>query len=519
MRKTWRLQRGPETLILVRRADLRKDEGRTLEYFSLISHLDRWLADPLTRKVILDMYFSIGGNAAIGANRLGRKELARFVKPQLEKAFQRGDFVAFLIASPRSTGRASPRSNIPGASPTLAPPLTNVQRKPTPAAERKTTPTPDPTIQVRWSKAKVTPNHNSGWPPAKAPRDTVPDEAKVSPLVETTNVPDGTTASISIHHCHTGALVKNGTLRNLVVKGNKVVDPKTGKLPEWTFEAEHLLWDPWDKPFYFFKATVNYRGLSAETPKDYNKKETETLRVFYWHVCVSDAIADTPAGGKLTTGKEMAEVADIIGGQTNHKIYQQAFNQYNVPGSLWGSVLRNTYSYHHASHGDIIDRTTGVQLNTIQNPPEDAIGNWRSVIVLGNTVFGDVEVKGTSNVPSVPRYLAYMDTCVAGWEPSLGKAFITRGTRFYLAFRMYIPDRDARQMARDFYKKWCTTFKSNPDKIPDVFFDIGSSYYGSMRPILMGAGGGDIESPIQRALNAIEQSIRGVASSIASFFN
>jgi len=377
-----------------------------------------------------------------------------------------------------------------------------------------------PTVKPKWSKAEVTPDHNSAWPPASPPTDAVPEEAKVEMQVDTTQVPDGTAATITVHHCHTGALIPGGTVTGLTVQGNKVVDG-AGNVPVWTFNAAHLPWDPWDKPFFFFKVQLRPLGFQAETPSDYVNKEAETLRVKYWHICVSDAIADTPAGGNLTTQAEMAEIAGIMTGQAHHAVGQQAVNQNNVPVALWGSLLRNAYAYHHASHGDIVDRTTGAQLNAPDNPPNVPVGNWRSVVVLGSTDLGDVETNQAANVPSVPRYLVYMDTCVAGWEPSLANAFVNRGTRNYLAFRCYIPDGDARQMARDFYNKWCGTHKCDPTKIPTVFFDVGAPYYNSMRPVLFGAGGGAVPAPqgaLSKALDAIGSAIGSIISGIGSLF-
>lgn len=381
-----------------------------------------------------------------------------------------------------------------------------------------------PTIKVKWSKAKVQPDQNSAFPPASAPTDTIPAKSKVTPQVDTTEVPDGTSASITIMHCSTDSAVSDvdSKLSKLVVQGNKVVDSATGKPPEWTFHAGHTLWDPWDKPFYYFKATVDHEGLADETPMDFKSKEGETLRQEYWHMCVSDAIADTPAGGNLTTGAEMVEIAGILGGLANHQVGQQAFNQNNVPVSLWGSVLRNTYAYHHASHGDIVDRTTGAQLDAKgKNPPTDALGNWRSVIVLGRTDLGDAEVSQEANVPSTAKYLAYLDTCVAGWEPSFANAFISRGTRNVLAFRMYIPDGDARQMARDFYKRWVNTHKCDPTKIPDTFFETGAPYYDSMRPVLFGDGGGAIgpgKNWFEKVVDAVVGAVKTVVNAVASLF-
>jgi type VI secretion system VgrG family protein len=374
---------------------------------------------------------------------------------------------------------------------------------------------PIPSVKtIKWDKAKVLPNHNSGAPPGGA----IPADAKVIPTVETENVPDGANALISIHHCVTGARV--ATLKDLVVKGNKVVEKKTGKPPVFTFEAKHLPWDPWNTPLFFFRVKLSHKGLSAASPYDLSKDKAKTLRVEYWHMSVSDAIADTPAGGNLTTQAEMNEIAGLLRAKPHHKVGTHAFNAANVPLNHWGSVLRNSYAYHHASHGNVVDRNNPANwLNdpTGKNPPDPQPGgNWRSVVVLGSTDFGDTETRTKASVPSVPRYLVYMDTCVAAWERSLGEAFVARGTRNYLAFRCYIPDGDARAMARNFYQKWGNSYQFNPNKIPAVFFDVGSPYYHSMRPVLMGEGGGSISHPWLQPFTALGRAISGFVTSVAS---
>jgi len=211
----------------------------------------------------------------------------------------------------------------------------------------------------------------------------------------------------------------------------------------------------------------------------------------------------------------MNEIAQLLR-LSHHRVYRRAFNQNNVPVNLWGSVLRNTYAYHHASHGDIFDFARNRSLNTNANPPTTPVGSWKSAVVLGQTWFGEAQVKQTGNVPSVPRYLVYMDTCVAGWEPSLGNAFIGRGTQNYIAFRMYIPDGDARSMARRFYRKWARVHRCDPSKIAPVFWDVGAPFYNSMRPILMGAGGGHITG--SKTGNSMKQAIGGLVTSFQSLF-
>lgn len=374
---------------------------------------------------------------------------------------------------------------------------------------------PEPTIEAKWSKSEVTPNHNGSFPPATPPTDTVPAECKAQMLVSTTEVPDGTPASITVYN-HAGIPVGEA-LTGLEVKGGKVIDKASGKEPERVFEAKHDPWSPYATPFFYFHVAVSFKNLEATTPKDFKKQEKQCLRVVYWHVCVADLRADANDG--LTTGAEMAEIAGILTKANHHKALQQGFNQRDVPVNLWGSVVRNSYAYHQASHGDIRDRSTGKQLDAgNKNPPTNSVGNWRSVVCLGRSNFGDAEVSQTANVPSAPRYLAYLDTCVAGWEPSFANAFLNRGTRNVIAFRMYIPDGAARKMARDFYKKWSGTYKCDPDKIPAVFFETGAPHYGSMRPVLYGYGGGAIKSPAMQAVEAVGKAISNAVKSITDLF-
>ena len=164
-----------------------------------------------------------------------------------------------------------------------------------PAPEEEEEKEPVPTLKVKWGKPEIEPIHNKTWPPSSPPTDDIPDECKVTLEMETTDVPEGTDASLEILHAATGAMVKNGRLTGLKVKGNKVVDPATGKAPEWSLPPDYKSWDPWDKPFFYFKASVDFKSLEAETPKDFAAKEAEALRQTYWHSCVSDAVAD--AGG------------------------------------------------------------------------------------------------------------------------------------------------------------------------------------------------------------------------------
>jgi hypothetical protein len=344
--------------------------------------------------------------------------------------------------------------------------------------------------------------------------------------VKVKNVPDGKKAVITIHHCGSEAIVPGGKIA-CEVKGGALVDKTTGKPPVFKFGAKQLPWDPYDKPFFFYKAMIEHQGLAVQTPCDTNK----ALRVKYFHVCLGDSWAD--AGG-LTTGAEAAEIAGILGGVPDSKAEKRMMSMPNPTLAAWSVNIANTYCYHHGSHGTCQDRVTGKFISTqpppkgFGDPPQCPVGNWRSVVILSKQAkfqylpLGDTEVRDEKTFPSMPRYLAYLDCCLAGWEPSLARAIVSRGTQYVIAFRRTIPDDDARSMARKFHKKWAQTHKLNPDKIRDLFFEVGTPFYKTMRPVLVSWRYEAILAPeaglIERALDAIGNFFSGIINAIGSLF-
>jgi len=363
---------------------------------------------------------------------------------------------------------------------------------------------------ARWSKNEILPIQNSSFPPATPPTDVIPDNAQVELMAETQGVPDGVKAKIEICHAETDLVIPDGALVDLEVRGNRVIDTTTNASPIFSFESNSLPYRHWANPFFYFKVIIENEGLHYETPKNYNENPRDVLRINWWHVSVSDAVADTPAGGNLTTQDEMNEVANLHSLNPHRKIGTTAFNSNIVPTSHWGSVLRNAYSYHHASHGDVVCRIDNDSFedtdgdNIPDQCPNDPLHPGRSVVVLGDSNFGDNEVGQINDIPSTPRYLVYFNTCVAGWEPSLADALIARDTRNVIAFRKYIPDGDAREMARQIYRKWVQIYKCDPEKIAQVFFSVAPAFFKTMRPILFGADGGPALADAEIAAKAIE---------------
>ena len=372
---------------------------------------------------------------------------------------------------------------------------------------------PTATIEARWSKSAVLPVHNSARPPASPPTDAIPEDAKVAMLVDTTEVPDGTPAEIRVLRCRNDAEVNQAAFDALEVQGDRVVDPESGEPPEWSVQASHQPWDPWDVPYFYFRVQVDHQGLEAETPSDCEAETDACLRVTYWHVCLAET-------GDLTgVLPECNTINGILNGVDHSESSVENYGGMNTALNVYGSHIRNTYVFHQASHGNARHRTTNAPISSVtaSQPPDDVPDpeNWRSVVSFTPMPrFGDAEIGTADAVPSTPRYLYYASTCLTGWESSFADALMARGTRHVLAFRRTIPDAEAPVFAREFYTKWADDYALDPEKVPDCFFQYASDHYDNMRPILYGPGGGRARgsglSSTQIALIAVGAVVAGV---------
>jgi hypothetical protein len=376
-------------------------------------------------------------------------------------------------------------------------------------------------LRAHWSKYEVVAAHNTNFPPATPPTDALPEECKVELLVDTEGVADGAPARLQVMHAVTRAAVPGAAIEGLVVRGGKVVDPATGKPPVWSATARQLPWEQWDKPFFYFVAAVG--ELAGESPRDWEADPTQVVRVRWLFNLVADQLADEGIG-KLTTRDEVNELAALVGRSPSTASHKTTIAQPVIQRNEWGSVLRDCYAYHHACHGVVlclrchypIVHPPG-RLGTPVTPPARGLylaptvctcgDQWQpgqSVIAVDDfsQYLGHAEVADAAAVPSTPRYLAYLDCCRSGWEPSLADALIARGTQNVIGFHMAIPDDDARLMARRFYTTWVGAYGCDPTKIAEVFFQVAPPFWRPMGPHLFGAGGGTTASREREATNA-----------------
>ncbi len=399
---------------------------------------------------------------------------------------------------------------------------------------------PKATAKAKWEKEFVLPNHNSSFPPATPPTDVIPEIAKSKMIVETEHVPDGTPATILVSHVF-GDAVRDGTVRELEVRGNKVVAKATGQPPVWVFESKHKPWDAWDAPFFRFSCSIEYQSLNAETTDDYKARESECLRVRYWTYCLAprSGLSGTQIEGATLKGKmddaSIHSAAVFTGeGASNDT---DAYN-------LFGSAMRNTYCFHIGCHGNVARRSdkwlpTAFISPSVDNPADfkkhgskgklpRPKSSWRGHICYGATTrisfidfaskgrvaynsheLGDNEIASKAAIPSVPRYLLYVSCCLVGWDASFANEVTSRGCQNVIAFRKTIGDDIAVTKAKEFFDAWKKT-GLDPYKIPSIFFRVYADVYTSMRPVLFGRSSGEISKyGIINSANAVGSAVTG----------
>jgi hypothetical protein len=96
MRRKWRLPEGSRTLVIVPRSELFPPEAPTLDPAQLLKGIDAWLANPVTRQTVLEIYGALCGAPAT-RQADDDSHLQNEVKPRLAQAFKRRDLVGLLI--------------------------------------------------------------------------------------------------------------------------------------------------------------------------------------------------------------------------------------------------------------------------------------------------------------------------------------------------------------------------------------------------------------------------------------
>jgi hypothetical protein len=98
MPKKWFLGKGAQSFVVTRRGDLFPEEQMVLDASLFAANVERWIADSLSQRALLDMYESVGGGRiAAGPTRAQGNDLWPKVKRLLVSSFKSGELVMLPV--------------------------------------------------------------------------------------------------------------------------------------------------------------------------------------------------------------------------------------------------------------------------------------------------------------------------------------------------------------------------------------------------------------------------------------
>src|SRR5713101_8134642 len=106
MRKTWPVRGIGASYLIVHRAELGPDETPINRVFAA-PDLDRWIADPLCRGAVLDLFHSLNGQLGLSPSRLTLHTLSQCIQPVIEEAFRHGKLALVCNQRSRTTATAA----------------------------------------------------------------------------------------------------------------------------------------------------------------------------------------------------------------------------------------------------------------------------------------------------------------------------------------------------------------------------------------------------------------------------
>lgn len=270
------------------------------------------------------------------------------------------------------------------------------------------------------------------------------------------------------------------------LSGNKIVNIDDSLRPQKQFSLDDDIWSKWDKLSYHVTGKVD--TLSVDTEK--------ALKVKRWHV---QAINTTERAAILAfRNQESANYNNSFSGCTDDEHHSWAFNAGSSSATEFGDLMKNTYSFNYTGHGNVIcglcERTvydgiesgTDAEFGRFTQCPNDSKHNKPiSVHCVGPFPWlqrEDIKKKA----PKKPKYLAYSVCCGGAFETSLFDAYIAGGTKFAIGFKKSTRCDWARDYSKQLFDTWIQTHGADPDKIPEVFNSLYTTWSAKLEPVLFG---------------------------------
>ncbi|PCH95025.1 MAG: hypothetical protein COB83_09890 [Gammaproteobacteria bacterium] len=350
-----------------------------------------------------------------------------------------------------------------------------------------------PKLEVKWSQVSVLPDN-----------EVKPNEIEVVLEGDSTFPTSRDTAEFVIWSEHNHKTIE--TITALKLAENKITLNSDNTRPVKKFNLSDGIWDQWDQLNYQISGKV-------DTAESDSKK---ALIVKRWHV---QAINNNERPAILAfRNQESANYDNSFSGCADDVNHSWFFDANNSSAAAFAKMMKNTYSFNYTGHGNVvcgvcnnevydgIETGTDAEFGRFTHCPNDNSHNKpKSAHCVGP--FPWIQRNDIKDItPNTPKYLAYSVCCGGAFESSLFNAYIAMGTKYAIGFKKSTRCDWARDYSQQLFNKWIQTHGADPEKIPEVFNALYTTWSVKLEPVLFGKYWG------------IGSRLRDLGRSIASIF-
>jgi len=350
--------------------------------------------------------------------------------------------------------------------------------------------------EVKWEKPEV------------IAFDATAEEAmKVKTLVKTAAIDDDAKANLEVFQfqkADDSTLYKSVT--DLHIKNNELVGADDAPY-ECHFEWHDTIYE-YKRTQYWFKVKVGTLVKAVEQKKD------TMIRLKEFDGIIANPDDSLP--GATTEGTWVEEYLKKEGPwmeategtlkKDGHEVMKHHGKSSAVSVSKCSELLeRNKFLHHQASHGYAycydhgargLTLSTKVGVKKSGTVGADGVEDWWcpecknlddvvGVICLKSFPDDNFEKDAVDQLERSPKTLVIANCCLTAITETFPKAFLDKGTRWYIGWAVPVGDSNCVNFAKAFYKRWCEHYKMNPDKVGKAFDDVHAPYAAD-RPRIFG---------------------------------
>lgn len=350
--------------------------------------------------------------------------------------------------------------------------------------------------EVKWEKTEVV-----------AFDETEKENMKVKVLVKTESIEDDRKATLEVFQFKKDeepTLYKK--VSDLRIKNNELVgdDDESYECP---FEWHDTIYD-YKRTQYFFKVKVGTLVKAVEQKKD------KMIRLKEFDGIIANPDDSLPGASTEGTWVEnyfkqdgpWLEATEDNLKKDGHEVMKYQGKSSDVSVSKFSELLeRNKFLHHQASHGYaycydhnarglILSSKVGVTKSGAVGadgvkeywcPECKNLDEVIGVICLKSFPNDNFEKDAVDNLERSPRVLAIANCCLTAITDSFPKAWLAKGTRWYIGWAVPVGDSACVNFAKAFYKRWFEYYKMDPDNVGKAFNDVQAPY-AQYRPRIFG---------------------------------